>query len=98
MDFETYYQHYLSLHTNRTCRRLHVLGQLTTLAFLAFIIYMGGWHWLLLPILPFVVYPFAWSGHFFFEHNKPAAFKNPWLAKLSDWRMLWDIIRGRIPF
>ena len=51
----------------------------------------------MLLLLPFVVYPFAWSGHFLFEHNKPAAFKNPWLAKLSDWRMLFDILRGKIP-
>lgn len=96
MNFNEYYHYYLSLHQNNTCRRLHVLGQLATISFLIFIIYMGGWYWLLLPLLPFVVYPFAWSGHYFFEHNEPAAYRNPILAKMSDWRMLYDIIRGRI--
>ena len=96
MNFNEYYHYYLSLHQNKTCRRLHVLGQLATISFLIFIIYMGGWYWLLLPLLPFVVYPFAWSGHYFFEHNEPAAYRNPILAKMSDWRMLYDIIRGRI--
>jgi len=96
MNFNEYYHYYLSLHQNKTCRRLHVLGQLVTISFLIFIIYMGGWYWLLLPLLPFVVYPFAWSGHYFFEHNEPAAYRNPILAKMSDWRMLYDIIRGRI--
>ena len=27
MTFEEYYQHYLSLHQNKWCRRLHVIGQ-----------------------------------------------------------------------
>jgi hypothetical protein len=49
-------------------------------------------------VLPFVVYPFAWSGHFFIEKNKPAAFKNPLWAKASDWVMLKDIIIGKIKF
>lgn len=97
MTFEEYYQYYLSLHQNRWCRRLHILGQLATIVLLVFIICMGGWYWLLLLLLPFVVYPFAWAGHFLFEHNQPAAFKNPFWAKLCDWRMSWDILRGRIP-
>jgi hypothetical protein len=51
--------------------------------------------WLLL-LAPFVVYPFAWSGHYFFEKNKPAALTNPLLAKVSDWMMLRDWVLGRI--
>ena len=96
MNFDEYYEHYLTLHQNKTCRRLHVLGQLVTITFFFSMVYLGGWFLLLLLFTPFIVYPFAWSGHFFFEKNKPAAFKNPWLAKASDWRMLLDIIRGRI--
>ncbi len=49
-------------------------------------------------LLPFIVYPFAWTGHFYFEKNEPAAFKNPVLAKASDWVMLFDIIPGKIEF
>jgi hypothetical protein len=52
----------------------------------------------LLIFAPFVVYPFAWSGHFFFEKNKPAAFKDPVKAKIADWIMLFDILRGKVPF
>jgi len=50
----------------------------------------------MLLLTPFVVYPFAWSGHFFFEKNKPAAFSNPFWAKACDWVMLKDIITGKI--
>ena len=98
MTFREYYKQYLSLHQNKTCRRLHVLGQIMTLAFLFTVIYNGGWWLLLLPLTLFIVYPFAWTGHFYFEKNKPAAFKNPLWAKASDWLMLFDILRGKISF
>jgi len=56
-----------------------------------------GYYWFLI-LTPLVVYPFAWSGHYFFEKNQPAAFKDPVKAKISDWMMLLDILRGKIPF
>tara|TARA_B100001564_G_C20384348_1_gene553755 strand:- start:363 stop:557 length:195 start_codon:yes stop_codon:yes gene_type:complete len=52
-------------------------------------------YWYLIIIVPFVIYPFAWSGHYFFEKNKPAAFNEPIKAKISDWIMFKDIILGR---
>ena len=51
---------------------------------------------ILLLLSPFVVYPFAWFGHYFFEKNKPAAFSDPIKAKICDWIMLYDILRGKI--
>jgi hypothetical protein len=99
MTFKEYYQMYLTLHKNKWNRRLHVLGQLVTIAYFITCVYWKSF--LFLPMfiaLPFVVYPFAWSGHFFIEKNKPAAFKNPLWAKASDWVMLKDIILGRIEF
>ena len=92
--FSEYYKYYLTLHQNKVCRRLHVAGQLTTISLLSYAIYSQIW--LLLLLVPFVVYPFAWSGHFFFEKNKPAAWSNPLWAKASDWLMLRDWILGRI--
>lgn len=96
MNMKEYYVMYLSLHQNKICRRLHVLGQLFTLLWI-FLCFKYEYFWFLL-LTPFVVYPFAWSGHFFFEKNQPAAFKDPIKAKISDWMMLFDIVRGRIPF
>lgn len=94
MSFKEYYQHYLSLHQNKNCRRLHALGQLATVVFLTIVLYT--WTWYLLPLTPFVVYPFAWSGHYFFEKNAPAAFSNPLWAKACDWLMFKDMILGKI--
>ena len=93
-DLKEYYQYYLTLHTNPNCRRLHVLGQIATIYYIVF-------SFMTQPILligaPFVVYPFAWSGHYFFEKNKPAAFSDPIKAKICDWIMLKDILTGKIP-
>jgi hypothetical protein len=94
MSFDEYYEHYLTLHQNKWCKRLHVLGQLTTISFLIVVIHFKVWPLLLLA--PFVIYPFAWTGHFVFEKNKPAAFSNPLWAKACDWIMLKDWILGRI--
>jgi hypothetical protein len=35
-------------------------------------------------------------GHFVFEKNKPASFKQPLYSFISDWRMLSDIVRGNL--
>jgi hypothetical protein len=94
MKFEEYYKHYLLLHQNEWNRRLHVLGQLATIATMVYILQTSSW--VLIPLIPFVIYPFAWSGHFFFEKNKPAAFTKPLWAKACDWIMLKDIIIGRV--
>lgn len=96
MSMKEYYEMYLTLHQNKTCRRLHVLGQLFTIGWVVFC--FSCKLYLLLLLTPFVVYPFAWSGHLFFEKNKPAAFKDPVKAKIADWMMLFDILRGKIAF
>ena len=92
--FREYYKYYLTLHKNKWTRRMHVLGQLVTIGYVVAAFYLQIW--LLLLFTPFIVYPFAWTGHYVFEKNKPAAFKNPLWAKVCDWIMLKDWILGRI--
>tara|TARA_R100000664_G_C2758968_1_gene148274 strand:- start:6355 stop:6645 length:291 start_codon:yes stop_codon:yes gene_type:complete len=94
MTFKEYYKHYLTLHQNRWTRRLHVLGQMATIAFVIATVHHQLYFLLLLT--PFVVYPFAWTGHYVFEKNEPAAFKRPLWAKACDWVMLKDILTGKI--
>lgn len=93
-NFKEYYKYYLTLHTNPYTKLLHFIGQLVTMLYAAIIILYQ--HWYLAPFIPFVVYPFAWAGHFFFEKNKPAAFNNPLWAKASDWVMFYQIIIGKL--
>jgi len=62
--------------------------------FIAAVLYTQTW--LLLLAAPFVIYPFAWTGHFFIEKNTPAAFFHPIWAKACDWVMLKDILTGKL--
>lgn len=94
MKLDEYYQMYLGLHQNPINRRLHVVGQFTTIFFIIWSILSQNY--LMLVFSPFIVYPFAWTGHFFFEKNKPAAFSDPVKAKISDFIMLKDILTGKI--
>jgi hypothetical protein len=91
-----FYPFYLSQHSNRVSRRLHFVGTTTALVLLitAFMTSMG---WLIAVAL-IQGYAFAWVGHFFFERNKPATFSYPWLSFLSDWRMWWEMLIGKIRF
>jgi len=93
MKLDMYYEYYLSLHQNKWCRRMHVIGQFATILFVFYAFIVNAW---LLLLSPFVVYPFAWSGHLFFEKNEPAAFSDPLYAKVADWMMFRDWILGRI--
>jgi hypothetical protein len=91
-----FYPFYLSEHSNRTCRRLHFVGTTTALALLAAAVATQIW-WLIAVGLV-QGYGFAWTGHYFHEHNRPATFTYPWLSFLGDWRMWWDILTRKIPF
>ena len=51
-----------------------------------------SWKKTMTPLL--LGYSFAWIGHFFFEHNKPATFIYPSYSLLGDFRMMYDAIRG----
>ena len=72
IEFEPYWW---SQHTNRTCKRLHVIGSsLAIIAWGYFLVYRNLWFVLLGLVLN---YGFAWIGHLFFEKNEPATFKYP---------------------
>ena len=96
MKFDEYYLRYLLLHMNKTNRRLHFVGLLTTFLYIWACVAHSLWWWLLAA--PFIVYPFAWVGHLFFEKNTPAAFSRPLWAKACDWVMLKDILTGKLEF
>ena len=94
--FAEFYPFYLSEHQNLTCRRLHFFGSWLVLLILFYALFSN--QWMLLWLLPICGYGFAWVGHFFFEHNRPATFKHPFYSFWGDWVMFKDIITGKIPF
>lgn len=92
--FAEFYPFYLGEHTHRVCRALHFTGtSLAALLLVAALITQRG-SFILLALV--VGYAFAWVGHFFFEHNRPATFQYPLFSFMGDWRMWWDILTGRL--
>ena len=97
MNISQYYKYYLTLHEHPKCRLLHFIGQWTTILFTIFTLY--NWYWFLIPLIPFVIYPFAISGHILFgeKGDKPSFKKMGFVqAKISDWIMFKDILLGRL--
>jgi hypothetical protein len=95
-SFKDFYPFYLSQHSDKVCRRLHVLGSLMVLALLAWVLVSR--QWIDLFALPFMGYGFAWVGHYGFEKNKPATFSHPVYSFMGDWVMLWQTLTGKIRF
>lgn len=91
---QAFYPFYLGEHQNLNCRRLHFLG--TSLGILGII--QAKRSKSVKPLIAGIAagYACAWVGHFVFEKNKPASFKQPLKSFASDWRMFSDIVRGRL--
>jgi hypothetical protein len=94
--FADFYPVYLREHANRTSRRLHFVGSSLALVCLAAGVATRNPLWLLGALV--CGYGFAWVGHFFFEHNRPATFRQPLYSLMGDWKMYWQTLTGRIPF
>jgi hypothetical protein len=91
---EQFYPFYLGEHSNRTCRRLHFIG--TSLALLLIAAGAATQLWWLIAVAIVQGYAWAWVGHFYFEHNKPATFKYPFLSFRADWKMWWQMLTGKL--
>ena len=95
-SFREFYPFYLAEHANRTCRRLHVVGSTLVIACIVALAITRNLWWLAAALV--CGYGFAWIGHFFFEHNKPATFRHPVYSFVGDWVMYAQVMTGRIPF
>ena len=87
---------YLNEHRSPINRVLHFIGTAGTLVILTLAIVLSS------PILligvPLFGYGFAWAGHFVFEKNRPATFKYPLWSLISDYRMFFELLIGRLRF
>lgn len=94
-NFSDFYAFYLTQHQNPFSRFLHVIGSMCAVVFLLIALIAHVW----IFIVPALVcgYGFAWLGHFLFERNKPATFKQPFYSLLADFVMLKDILLNKLP-
>jgi hypothetical protein len=93
-SFAAFYPFYLSQHSQPFNRKLHYTGSTLVIALLITALMTASVALLLL--LPILGYGFAWVGHFFYEHNKPATFTYPLYSFVADFVMLFQALTGRL--
>jgi hypothetical protein len=94
MTLTEFYPQYLKEHQNLTNRRLHFVASTAALGLGVLAIKRRSVKPLAAALV--VSYGFAWTGHFFFEKNKPATFKYPLQSFACDWIMYRDMWRGQV--
>ena len=93
-NYSEFYRFYLTEHRSMMSRRLHAAGSSLGIYFFSKAIRQRKVKYVAYGLLS--GYACAWVGHFVFEKNKPASFKQPLYSFISDWRMLSDIVRGNL--
>lgn len=95
-SFAEFYPFYLSEHADRRTRRIHFVGSALALLCLLWALLSGEARWFLAAVI--CGYGFAWTGHLFFERNRPATFRYPLYSLMGDWKMFWQILTGKMAF
>ena len=93
-SYRDFWPYYLGEHRRRGTRALHYTGTSIGLAALAAAIMLASWPLALAAVVS--GYAFAWIGHAFVEHNKPATFTYPAWSLVSDFRMYFMAISGKL--
>lgn len=93
-SYNEFWPFYLSQHSNRKARLLHVIGTLLALLALFKAIVCLSIAWLIMALV--IGYGFAWIAHHFIEKNKPATFSYPLWSLRGDFHMLWLWLSGQL--
>lgn len=94
--FKEFYPYYLNEHSNKINRILHFIGTCFVIAFLIYALFTAQYK--LIWFCPLFGYTFAWIGHFIFEKNRPATFKQPIYSLMGDFVMWWQLLTRKIYF
>jgi hypothetical protein len=93
-NYAEFWDFYVAEHSDPLTRRLHFAG--TTLSIVLLVYIVRSRNYIYLPLCFVVGYAFAWFAHFFVEHNKPATFKRPLWSFISDYKMVFYMLIGRM--
>ena len=92
--YTEFWDFYVSERSKPLTRELHFVGTSLGMVLLAWFIWSGRWYYF--PLFLVVGYAFAWFAHFVIERNRPATFKYPFWSFISDFKMMWYMITGRM--
>ena len=92
--YAEFWDFYVAEHSQPLTRLLHFIGTSLGLVLLVWIARRGSW--LYLPVCFVVGYAFAWVSHFVIEKNRPATFKYPLWSFISDYKMMFYMLTGRM--
>ena len=92
--FAEFWPFYLREHRNPLTRALHFTG--TSLSILLVLSGLALRRPLFVVAALLCGYAFAWVGHFFVEHNRPATFQHPLWSFMGDYKMLALMLTGRL--
>ncbi|MGI9036633.1 MAG: Mpo1-like protein [Pyrinomonadaceae bacterium] len=93
-NYTEFWDFYVAEHSQPLTRLLHFVGTLLSLILLVWFIRGGVWYYF--PLCLVVGYAFAWVSHFFVEHNEPATFKYPLWSFMSDYKMMFYMLTGKM--
>jgi len=92
--YAEFWDFYVAEHAQPLTRYLHFVGTMFGIILLVWFIRSGNLYYI--PLCFVVGYAFAWFAHFFVEHNKPATFKYPFWSFISDYKMVFYMLTGRM--
>ena len=92
-SFAEFWPYYVRAHSRPRTRLLHAIGSVLAIVCVLLALSVDLWFLLLAPLLG---YAFAWYGHFFVEHNRPATFGHPLYSLAADYRMLFLMMAGKM--
>lgn len=92
--YAEFWDFYVREHSRPLTRWFHFIGTTLGLVLLVWIVRSGNW--IYLPLCFAVGYAFAWFSHFVVEKNRPATFKYPLWSFVSDYKMMWFMLTGRM--
>lgn len=93
-NYSQFWEFYVQEHSKPMTRLFHFIG--TLIASLLFLIILWKGLWYYFPACLLVGYGFAWFSHFFIEKNKPATFKYPLWSFISDYKMMFLMLSGKM--
>ena len=93
-SYREFWPYYLSEHRLKGTRVFHYTGTTCGLITILIAIILKSGPLFFVAIVS--GYAFAWMGHIFVEHNKPATFTYPLWSLISDFRMYFLAISGKL--